>query len=320
MKTTFTPSLIVLCTIINLIGSTTLQAQDPAFSQFYNHPVYLNPALAGSDRDQRFILHYRNQWTDVPFAFNTYALSYDRFSNALSGGVAVSLLHDVSGEGALATTGLSLTYATGVNLNRKVSWKVALQPHLVQNTVNWNQLTWSDQIDDRAGFVLPTQQPTGEAFLLVDFGAGTVLHSDTWQVGFAVDHFVQPYANFLLNENQLQRRWTVHGSYVFRFRQYKELELQPDFMVVKQGVSQRINLGLSLKHDRFSFGVRHLFGEAITLFSAMRKGRHLVGYSYDINVARIRTATTGSNELHYRYSIPYKQRRKRYKTLECPSF
>ena len=58
--------------------NSTIEAQDPHFSQFYTSPLTLNPALAGAiDDDQRFVLNYKNQWEALGTTFRTYAASYD---------------------------------------------------------------------------------------------------------------------------------------------------------------------------------------------------------------------------------------------------
>ena len=64
-------------------------AQDPAFSQFYANPLYLNPALAGSANCPRVILNYRNQWPGIAATYVTYSASYDQYVDAIQGGIGV---------------------------------------------------------------------------------------------------------------------------------------------------------------------------------------------------------------------------------------
>ena len=45
---------------------------DPHFSQYYMHPLWLNPALTGAiNGDYRVALIDRNQWSGVTNAFST---------------------------------------------------------------------------------------------------------------------------------------------------------------------------------------------------------------------------------------------------------
>ena len=47
---------------ILLIFSADAESQDPAFSQFYANPLYMNPAMAGVEGPPKVYLGYRNQW------------------------------------------------------------------------------------------------------------------------------------------------------------------------------------------------------------------------------------------------------------------
>ncbi|MBL7808489.1 MAG: type IX secretion system membrane protein PorP/SprF, partial [Saprospiraceae bacterium] len=57
------------------------QAQDIHFSQFYQSPLNLNPAMTGvMNCNHRFVANYRNQWASIlkNRAYNTYSASYDQ--------------------------------------------------------------------------------------------------------------------------------------------------------------------------------------------------------------------------------------------------
>ena len=55
-------SVFVWMTGILLIHLSDAAAQDPAFSQFYANPLYMNPAMAGVEGPAKVYLGYRNQW------------------------------------------------------------------------------------------------------------------------------------------------------------------------------------------------------------------------------------------------------------------
>ena len=61
------------------LGTSSVQAQDIHFSQFYLSPINLNPAMTGvMNCNGRFVVNYRNQWSSVlSDPYSTFAGSYD---------------------------------------------------------------------------------------------------------------------------------------------------------------------------------------------------------------------------------------------------
>ena len=123
------------------------KAQDPEFSQFYANPLYLNPALAGSEDYNRAIINYRNQWPELDRGFVTYNASYDQFVNKMHGGVGALLNYDNAGQGMLNTIQASLIYAYTLTVSSNLFINGAMQVKLYQRSLNWNMLRFGDQID-----------------------------------------------------------------------------------------------------------------------------------------------------------------------------
>ena len=105
--------------------SNQISAQDIHFSQFYESPLLLNPAAAGSSpTDFRFVLNYKNQWKSIGTPYKTIALSYDqRFylnkkkkGNHL--GIGVNLFNDKVGLSTLTTNQMNLNVAYHLNFSR----------------------------------------------------------------------------------------------------------------------------------------------------------------------------------------------------------
>jgi type IX secretion system PorP/SprF family membrane protein len=95
------------------------EAQDPAFSQFFANPLYLNPALAGSDICPRISLNHRNQWPGIGKTYFTYSASYDQYVDKLGGGIGFAIAKDVAGAGDLNTTHISASYSYRLRVNKK---------------------------------------------------------------------------------------------------------------------------------------------------------------------------------------------------------
>ena len=60
-----------------LLCLTPLQSQDIHFSQYWNAPLNLSPALTGvSKEDTRIFGAYKNQWASVPVGYKTFAAAF----------------------------------------------------------------------------------------------------------------------------------------------------------------------------------------------------------------------------------------------------
>ena len=65
----------LLFSIFTLLGTMSLYAQDPHFSQYDLTPSMISPALAGANHDIQANTAYRNQWNSVGYAFQTTYMS-----------------------------------------------------------------------------------------------------------------------------------------------------------------------------------------------------------------------------------------------------
>ena len=118
MIKTITSSLFFL-----MILAASISAQDIHFSQFYNSPLNINPALAGVFKeDIRFIGNYRSQWQSVPVPYLTFSGAYDqKFLNFklgngfFAGGLIFNI--DKAGYSELSISQLSLAGSYTLQLN-----------------------------------------------------------------------------------------------------------------------------------------------------------------------------------------------------------
>jgi len=92
--------------------SISAKAQDLHFSQYFNSPLFINPANTGfaPDVDYRVGMNYRKQWASIttnPYRtmglWGDVQLFNDRFDNGWVG-LGGALLRDVAGSGGLTST------------------------------------------------------------------------------------------------------------------------------------------------------------------------------------------------------------------------
>lgn len=93
----------------------TAAAQDHQYSQFFNAPVYLNPALNGQfEGDLRMNLIYRNQWTSLPGSPRYFTASIDYNIPQFGGGIGLMFTHGTEGASYLTKDNISGIYSYSV--------------------------------------------------------------------------------------------------------------------------------------------------------------------------------------------------------------
>lgn len=245
--------------LFSLLCSFSLFAQDIHFSQFYNSPLTLNPALTGKMNGVfRFGLTYRNQWFTLsngrtPFA--TYAGSFDapiRFrKDAL--GVGLVLVNDQSGEGRLNNTLVlaSVAYHLGIGSSGKHTISLGVQGGYNQKSLDMGELLFYNQFDPTTNTFngnLPfNENIPDDKKSFFDLNVGIIGNSKITEkvnvyAGFSAFHLTQPEESFLASgDEELPLRYVVHAGaeYVFHPR----IALLPSMIYMHQRKSDELNIG-----------------------------------------------------------------------------
>lgn len=297
-------------------------AQDPQFSQYYANPLYLNPAFAGTARCPRFGLNYRNQWPGLSGQYVTYSASYDQHVDAVSGGIGLLVTRDVAGIGKLSTNTISGIYSYQVNVNRNFSIKAGLQASYFLKTIDFSGLTFTDMIDTRRGFIYETQEDLinqSDNLNMVDFSAGVLGFSEKFFFGFAAHHLTQPDESFLGTQAKLPRKYTAHAGAVLPFKD-KDASISPNILFHMQQDFYQLNLGLYARKGPIIGGLWHRWGDALIMLIGIQQGSYKFGYSYDITVSELTNRTGGAHEFSFSYQIDCTPKKKKFRTINCPSF
>ena len=132
---------IVACFLIN----TDVYGQDPAFSQFYANPLYLNPAFAGAAPKgcPRANLNYRDQWPGIGRTYVTTSASWDQHVDVVEGGLGVLVIHDRAGSGNLNTSQASLLYSYHQDVSNTFAIKAGFEVSYREININWKSNTES---------------------------------------------------------------------------------------------------------------------------------------------------------------------------------
>jgi type IX secretion system PorP/SprF family membrane protein len=301
-------------------------AQDPAFTQFYANPLYLNPALAGSFGCPRFALNYRNEWPQLSGNYVTYSASYDQYFKNISGGFGVLATHDQQGQGTINTSMLGLVYSYHLTLNRKWKMLFGARAAWYQKFLDWDKLTFGDMIDPRRGFIYSTGDvPRGGSRGFFDASAGMVVFNKHFFAGGAVHHLNTPNESMIIGESKLPMRFTGHmGAEIplgARSKYSNSTSIMPNIIYQYQNGFQELNIGTYVKYGSFNFGAWYRNGDAFILTLGVNTGKFKLGYSYDVTVSKLNNGVSGgSHEISLGINLNCTTKPLSFRTISCPSF
>ena len=298
-----------------------VRAQDPQFTQFYANPLYLNPAFAGTARCPRICINYRNQWPAISGTFVTYSASYDQHIDGMAGGIGLLVTNDRAGKGTLNTTNVSGIYSYQLNLTREFSMKFGIQATYAQKSVDWSKLTFGDMIDPRTGFVYSTNEiPNATTRSNVDISAGMLGYSRRYFFGFAVHHVTEPDEGFL-GTSKLPMKYTGHaGALIPLGGRYSESSISPNILYQRQQDFQQLNLGVYFTKGALVGGLWYRNQDSFIILLGFQQDLFKFGYSYDVTVSRLTNATAGSHEISFQMQFECKPKKRKFRTVSCPSF
>lgn len=317
---------VALALSLSVFGGLSALAQDPQFTQFYANPLYLNPAFAGTARCPRVSLNYRNQWPALTGTFVTTSASYDQDVRGIMGGLGLLVTSDQAGKGTLNTTTVSGIYSYTQAVSRKFSLKAGFQATYFQKSLDWNKLTFGDMIDPRRGFIYATNDvPRGGSVGNADFSAGLLGYTDIFFVGFAAHHLTEPNESLIVGTSKMPLKITAHGGAAIPLGmrgKYGEpkTKISPNILYQQQAAFRQLNLGLYVDHGPIMAGVWYRSKDAFIALIGFHTGQLKFGYSYDVTTSKLTTATAGSHEISLTLQFDCKKKRRRVRTVPCPTF
>ncbi|WP_187271092.1 PorP/SprF family type IX secretion system membrane protein [Neolewinella aurantiaca] len=322
--------------------SGTSFAQDFHYSQFYNAPLHLNPALTGIFRgDIRAMGNYKSQWVDVPVDYKTVTLAVDKKfldvssdDGFFSGGVAFN--YDRAGDSKLTWANLDLNLSYTKVFSPQVIVSVGGKAAIIQRSFDDSGLRYDGQFDPVRGEYNPNL-PSGESYsqdghIFPDFGLGINLRLQAKQtdelvvrnnrrtkldVGVALHHLTAPDQAFYDDVSvKLERRLSPYATGVLQVLPivdavagitYQNQGSFYDELVMMLGgrvwVKNTLNKQISLMAG---MGLRRdKIQDAYWPTFEISYNNLMVGLNYDFNTSQfdIATENRGGMELSVRYII-----------------
>jgi type IX secretion system PorP/SprF family membrane protein len=330
-------------TILMLISLSYVRGQDVQFSQFYSAPLFLNPALAGSEEVTRVGLNFRNQWPGLDQTFVAYSAYGDHFfENKNSGiGIIVNGSHETLAK--LSNTEFGLIYSYRLQLGKESFLHMGLQGSYANRSAIFDELILSSQIDIDNGIVLPGNglPRDGSQNNFVDLHSGLFFYNKNVWLGIAGHHLTQPYLSYMeLNSDRLPVKYSAHGGIIFDIESglindffnntRQERSISFAFNYKSQGAFDQLDIGTELYLEPLILGLWYRGlptknglpnNEAIIgVLGVSLSNGWVLGYSYDFTVSKLGLRNSGgSHEFSMRYYFlnQFYKKKKRVPTFKC---
>lgn len=219
---------ILLC--FSLIFSVSSIGQDLHFSQSFENPMFLNPALTSCSKCTLMSgLIYRNQWTSIDMPVKTYSAFLEtkyqpNFMLRDHFGFGGYVYNDVAGDGPLKTTGFMLNTA----LKKFVGWgrdtlyfSIGFGIGGGQRSIDFEKLTFASQWNGiTVNNTLPAELNNYNSSVgFIDFNGGINIYfspynkNTQYSAGISLMHINQPDISFLKSgtvKDPLNMKMTFH--------------------------------------------------------------------------------------------------------------
>lgn len=317
--------------------SQSVQAQDHIYSQFYNAPIYLNPALAGQfDGSFRLNMIYRNQWSAISgeLSYLTASADYQLPNNA--GGVGLMINSSSEGVAYLRKNNISGIYSYlvgGDNFNASFG----LQVGITNRTLDFSKLIFSDQLDPSLGFTgndSQAESPYTDSKYYFDAGAGINLVYRNAMLGVSMLHLNKPDESFTGSTVPTPVRTAINASYRFSLNAYQEegAFLIPSVVYYQQAKATSLSAGMQFKYKGVNAGAWYrttgkgksdaiVVSVIFDIFTNRSKNQKIrLGISHDATTNKLNYGnTSGTSELSIGFETGESQD-KGFNSVRCYDF
>ncbi|HLP11448.1 MAG TPA: PorP/SprF family type IX secretion system membrane protein [Flavobacteriales bacterium] len=304
----------------------TVKTQDIHYSQFFNSPLNLNPALTGMFAgDYRFAANLRTQWGSVTIPYNTFSLSADAqnpFGKIHNVGGGFMINHDQAGDSHFRTFQMNFTgsYIKPLDKDSTLILSGGLSVGVSIRSLDYDPLRFDVQYD---GYQYNSGLPTNETFnrdsrVYPNFNiGGSILKNRGGRQyilgGISFSNIQKPKQSYFNTDNiTLDRKMNIHGEGAVTLSD--KWDVIPSINIQFQGKYAEIVPGgmgrYVLKDEKGIYravtaGGWYRFKDAFYLMGGFEMDKMKAGISYDINFSDLVPASNnrGAFELSLIYII-----------------
>lgn len=328
----------IFITLIVFQITTDLCGQDIRFSQYYQAPIYLNPAFTGAAGAARVGFNFRQQGTQEA-SYRTTSAFGDYYFPDLYLSLGVLFVQDVDEYSGFKSTTIALPLSYDFSINKNIVIKPGLQASYSRQGLDLSNFLFADQINANGDITQGSAEPIAlvDQIQFADVAAGVMAFGQNWWFGYAMHNLLNNNISFVSGSDQpLEVRYSLHGGYDIplekrRSRNRPRKSFMPTFNFISQGAFNQLDVGGLLYVDPLVLGLMYrgvpnpLYEGDYTALSGVigiKKFGLNMGYSYDwpLNAS---TKTGGIHEISMSFSYDLANPNatpRSLKRLKCPLF
>lgn len=336
-KSNFLKLLVLAC---SLQLSAKSFSQDIHFSQFFEAPLYRNPALAGiAYGDVRMQTVYRSQWNSVGNAYKTGSVNAEYKLPVVNDDyvtLGMQVLYDRAGSTSLSTTQIlpALNYHKSLSQDRNMYLSVGFMGGLVQRNIDRSKMTTSSTYagmgDGETNLIPQYKYFDGSAGISFNAQMGENPENNI-VLGAAYHHFNRPKSSFFNNQGiVVSAKWVFSADVKTAINDYTYVTIHNDF--IKQGSYSEMMSGIlyGIKFGPYteepdyllSAGIFMRWKDALIPTIQLDYKPFTVSVSYDVNISPLAQFTHGRGgyELSLKYIGFLDRDNSSANAVRCPRF
>lgn len=309
--------------IVILFFTTNISAQDIHFSQFFANPISYNPANTGFFKGNfRIGVNHKEQWPwaikgkytnyNTSSAYADFSILDNKMNKRDWVGIGVNFINDQAGDGTLRSNklALALAYHKGLDRFHKHFISLGITLAYVNRAINFKELYFNNQWQDRVGFVkeLPNYENLAtENFTYLDLGVGIqsrniVSPKLKLTYGFTILHLNQAKETFYEQSNRIGLRYLVHLVAEYKFSDKVEI-MGSGYFTFQKGaleglfgalVGFELQKNQKLKSSKLLTGVFYRWDDALAPIVGYQYHKTRILMNFDINLSRLSLASKGN--------------------------
>lgn len=286
------------CLFLFLLHFLSLKtfAQEPAFTQFFTMPLYLNPAFAGATEQYRFNTSYRSQWNSLPTPLETNVATLDYHLPNYSIGLGAIISNDRISNLGVSSTSFSVLYSYSISTNKWI-YRFGLQAGVISRSISYSSLVFGDQLI--SGNPISKEKLPQQSVFMPDISLGFAGYQQHIWYGFAIHHLNRPRQTVIESnfndKERLPAKFSVHtgGRYRIKDKAGERVYILPSILLQYQKLSTLLDISTALRYNDFSIGLTYKSSlnnpanslstnrKAIAILSGLRHKGFRFGYSFE---------------------------------------